>query len=319
MNNTLNTALVLFVYNREFHTKKTLAALANNKNIHNTTLYIFCDAAKKNEDNESVNRVRDSVIDFKWPGYSKKIIFRDKNMGLGPSVIDGISLVMEEHNAVIVIEDDIITNESFFDYMLTMLELYKKTPSVYSISGYVIPPLSTRKVEDIYFIPRISSWGWGTWKDRWMTVDWSISDYTSFINNKHETHEFKKAGNDMLDMLINQVEGESESWAIRFDYNRYKNNGLTIYPGSSLVSNIGSDGSGSHRDNTTKFDVPINGNFFSGETFSYRVPTISNDATLTYQKFYSSNFISKIIIVLRRLGLYDVCIPLLKRIRDLIK
>lgn len=311
--------VVLFVYNRPEHTLKTLNNLSKNNNIDNVKLFIFSDAPKTNKDKDAVEQVRHVINNFNWPGSSKVIICRKENMGLGKSVIDGVTRVVNEYGKVVVLEDDILTSTSFIDYMRKILDVYENENKVFSVSGYIIPTLSKKDCEDIYFVPRISSWGWATWKDRWDLVDWDITGYQDFIKNKHEVSAFSQAGSDMVDMLINQVEGEAESWAIRFDYNRYRHNGLTIYPGSSLVSNIGSDGSGAHRDDTSKFDVDYLQKGFDNRDFSYKDPILDLTATLEFKKFYHYSWVSKGIILIRRLGLYNVIVPRLKKLRGILK
>jgi hypothetical protein len=47
-------------------------------------------------------------------------------------------------------------------------------------------------------------------------------------------------------MLQNQIVGKNNSWAIRWYASAFLQNKLTLYPGRSLVHNIGLDGSGTH-------------------------------------------------------------------------
>lgn len=47
-------------------------------------------------------------------------------------------------------------------------------------------------------------------------------------------------------MLEAQINGKNNSWAIRWHATAFLNNQYTLYPGHSLVENIGNDGSGTH-------------------------------------------------------------------------
>jgi len=47
-------------------------------------------------------------------------------------------------------------------------------------------------------------------------------------------------------MLRDQISGRTNSWAIRWYASAFLKDKLTLYPGRSLVSNIGFDGSGTH-------------------------------------------------------------------------
>jgi hypothetical protein len=47
-------------------------------------------------------------------------------------------------------------------------------------------------------------------------------------------------------MLEDQIAGQNNSWAIRWRASLFLNRMLSLYPGGSLVRNIGTDGSGTH-------------------------------------------------------------------------
>ena len=60
-------------------------------------------------------------------------------------------------------------------------------------------------------------------------------------------------------MLKDQVLGKNDSWAIRWDAVNFINNKLCLYPGESLVQNIGFDGSGIHSGtNNFYYVIPSN-------------------------------------------------------------
>jgi GT2 family glycosyltransferase len=57
MNNDL-APVILFVYNRPEHTRKTIEALKNNLLARDTALFIFSDAAKNDAERKNVEKVR---------------------------------------------------------------------------------------------------------------------------------------------------------------------------------------------------------------------------------------------------------------------
>ena len=56
-------------------------------------------------------------------------------------------------------------------------------------------------------------------------------------------------------MLSDNTQKKNDSWAIRWYASAFLKNRLTLYPGKSLVKNIGTDSSGTHCDSTEKFDI----------------------------------------------------------------
>ena len=251
--------IALFTYNRPLHTQKTIEALHNNTLAKDSILYIFSDAAKNKEQESKVNEVRKYIHTIQ--GFKKVIIIeRQQNLGLDPSIISGVSEILNRYNKIIVLEDDLITSPVFLEYMNNMLDIYQNIENVYSITGYNHPPSLMRIPSDykydVYFNQRAASWGWGTWKDRWENVDWDIKDFDEFKNNKQTQKKFNQGGNDMSDMLITQMSGKIDSWAIRWGYHHFKENAYCVCPINSYVSNIGHDGTGVHCGTSDKFAIP---------------------------------------------------------------
>ena len=58
-------------------------------------------------------------------------------------------------------------------------------------------------------------------------------------------------------ILRQQIAGKNNSWAVRWYASAFLHNKLTLYPGRSLVNQIGMDGSGTHCSTNEMFDVPL--------------------------------------------------------------
>jgi len=58
-------------------------------------------------------------------------------------------------------------------------------------------------------------------------------------------------------MLKDQISGLVDSWAIRWHASAFINNKLTLYPGKSLVENIGFDNSGTNSSSSNKYNSPL--------------------------------------------------------------
>jgi GT2 family glycosyltransferase len=85
--------IVLFVYNRPIHTKKTVQALKVNKLASKSILYIYSDYPKKEEHIKDVKEVREYIHTIK--GFKEiHIIERKQNYGLAKSIIEGLTEVM---------------------------------------------------------------------------------------------------------------------------------------------------------------------------------------------------------------------------------
>jgi hypothetical protein len=88
-------------------------------------------------------------------------------------------------------------------------------------------------------------------------VDWAVSDFAQFLQDKAQLALFARGGNDLLPMLKKQMESQLDSWSIRFDYAHFKHDATCLHPVRSRLRNIGFDGTGVHCGVSTEFDVEL--------------------------------------------------------------
>ncbi|MBQ3367608.1 hypothetical protein IJG44_01760 [bacterium] len=127
--------IVLFVYNRPWHTQQTVEALQKNELATDSELFIFADGPKINateEQKEKIRQVREYI--HKISGFkSVTISEKEKNCGLANSVIAGVTEIINRFGKAIVVEDDIVTSKGFLKYMNDALELYQYEEKVMHI------------------------------------------------------------------------------------------------------------------------------------------------------------------------------------------
>lgn len=245
--------IILFAFNRLDSLKNTVCSLLQNEEAKDSDLYIFIDGActDKLGEIEKVKAVQEyvkSISGFKQINYS----FSEKNKGLGESIIQGVSQIINFYGKAIVLEDDLVFAKNFLFFMNQGLNLYEKEEKVFSICGY------TNKVKipkdypyDAYFCTRSSSWGWATWANRWNTVDWELKDWDIY---RKKSKAFNKwGGSDCFRMLQSVKEGWGNSWAIRFCFSQFLQNKLSLFPIISKVRNDGFDGCGTNCKKWSRF------------------------------------------------------------------
>jgi len=252
----LKTApIVLFVYNRLEHTKQTLQALKANALAVDSDLFIYSDGPRSEAEITNIQEVRKYIKSVK--GFnSVTVVERNKNYGLANSIIDGVTNICNRYGKVIVLEDDIVTSPYFLDYMNNALEVYKDEAQVASIHGYTYP--TTNALPESFFIRGADCWGWATWQRAWEHFETDGKKLLKSLQDQNlidrfdfnHTYPFSR-------MLEDQIKGKNNSWAIRWHATCFIKNFLTLYPGQSLIQNIGFDNSGTHCSNTDIYNQTV--------------------------------------------------------------
>lgn len=240
--------IILFVYNRPWHTKQTLDALANNELASLSELFIYCDGPKNDInsiDKDQIQKTRELVLNEKR--FKKVTIIKSEfNKGLANSIIDGVTNIVNKYGKVIVLEDDIVTSKGFLTYMNEALNLYYNDSKVMHISGYMYP--IQKQLPESFFIKPASCWGWATWKRAWDFFEKDAEKHIRLINQIDGWDEFTIDNSfpSYKDQLFLNKDGHIDTWAIFWYSSIFLKGGLSLHPYPSLVQNIGFDGSGVH-------------------------------------------------------------------------
>ncbi|MCU7500505.1 MAG: glycosyltransferase [Ignavibacteria bacterium] len=285
--------IALFVYNRPVHTSETLKALKENVYAAESELFVFSDGPRSSKDIPQVNEVREIVK--KISGFKNITIIEQKeNLGLANSIISGVTKLCNKYGKVIVLEDDLISSPYFLKYMNEGLNYYEGYKNVFTVCGFNHNPgimkINKDYAFDVFFSYRNSSYGWGTWRDRWERADWELPDYNEFMLDKKKQKLFNKSGDDLTNLLVKQVKGRIDSWSIRWTYSHFKNNALAVYPRFSYIDNIGFDGSGVHCKPIYKYNNDLSKSIID-PTF---VPPFTDEKVLeAFRNIYKYSLIKK--------------------------
>lgn len=243
--------IALFTYARKEHTIQTVQALQNNPLAAQSDLIIFSDAARSRKDEVAVAQVRDYLPAIR--GFASVTLrLRPHNFGLARSITEGVSEVLQDHERVIVMEDDLVAAPGFLTYMNEALERFEHNEQVISIHGYMYPVEAT--LPSSFFLYGANCWGWATWRRGWQLFNHDGAALLAQLRQRNLGKAFDFNGNyPYTAMLERQTQGKNGSWAIRWYASAFLAQRLTLYPGTSLIQNIGHDGSGEHCTTTSHF------------------------------------------------------------------
>jgi len=253
--------IILFVYNRPWHTRQTVEALQKNELAAESDLFIFADGPKPNASEEclaNISKVRNYI--HKIDGF-KSITIEEahENKGLANSVIAGVTKIINKYGKVIVVEDDIVSHPFFLRFMNEALDTYQKNSKIFVVCAtmekFDFPRFYNK---DVFLTYRMGSWGWATWKDRFDSINWDINTYPIIKNTTNkQISKLCRGGSDLWPMLQDQLYGRIDAWDILMQYNMSIQNKYSIRPVKSMVSNIGMDGTGIHCGNSNIQLLPL--------------------------------------------------------------
>mgnify|MGYP005846353829 CR=1 FL=1 len=225
--------VALFAYARPDHLSQTLQSLRANQV---PLIYAFSDGARVPDKVPAVAEVRRLLRAIDW--CDVRLIEREQNLGLGRSIRTGVAAVLAEHEAVIVVEDDLVSVPGAYHYLSAALQHYRDESKVMSVTGWTHPRVTPVDLNgNPYFDGRAECLLWGTWKRGWEGMD---QDAQTLISRCYQRGiDPYHYGADLVYQA--SIEHKRNIWAVRFLYLHIFNQGLCLRPPYSLVEHIGFD------------------------------------------------------------------------------
>jgi hypothetical protein len=241
--------IAIFCFKRFDLLKKLLNSLKKNEECKKSTVFFFLDNGKNKIEKESVQKVHQLIRNcdfFK----EKKIILRKKNYGLKKNIICGINYVFSKYNKIIVLEDDLEVSKNFLQTINILLNKYKDHKSINTVCGYSFVKEKNIEIkQDFFLMKRPSSWGWATWRHKWVEIN----------NSKIcKCTKAKEYGNDLSIMAIKKKKEILDSWAYDWTMKHIYQEKFCIYPKFSMIKNNG-------------FDTHATNNLFGNKKFFYKI------------------------------------------------
>lgn len=235
-----NTPIAFFFFNKM---DTTLRVFEQIKKIKPNRLYLISDGGRAEKENEIVHvqQLREQIVSqIDWECDVKKD-FSSQNLGCKKRMASGISWVFSQEDKAIILEDDCLPNQSFFEFCQEMLNKYQNDNNVMMVSGTNLFQ-SYSMDRDYSFSCFPSIWGWATWKRAWKHYDIDIKQWIKDKKNRRLSKQFTfltylfKAHN--WDRVCFE---NMDTWDYQWDFCMAAREGLGIIPRVNLVENIGFD------------------------------------------------------------------------------
>jgi hypothetical protein len=240
---------VLFlIFNRPDLQKRSFERIRSVKPIR---LFIAADGPRSDRDGEVEKCLlaRQIAQEVDWP-CDVKTLFRDNNVGCRRAVGEAITWFFRNVNEGIIVEDDCVVSESFFNFASSLLNYYRDDHRIWGISGSNYQEGIWRGDGSYYFSRYFHCWGWATWRRCWVNFDdsmsyWDLAFRKNVLDFLFEDPEEREYWTSIgCDLLSSQP--SVDTWDYRWMFSVMLNRGLTVIPNRNLVTNIGYGGEGTH-------------------------------------------------------------------------
>ncbi len=224
-------AIVIAAYNRPASLQRLLGSIAaaNYQEYENIQMLISID----HSDNNDCKAIADA---FEWKHGTKTVVQHPQNLGLKKHILSCGDLT-QQHDAVIVLEDDLLVSAFFYNYAQQAYAFYKSDEQVAGIALYhntfnevaYCPFEPLHDGYDNYFMQVPCSWG-----QLWTKLQWA-----GFVNYLSKVKD---------DQLTNALPGNVQQWPNNSSWKKFyysymqQTRKYFVYPRVGLSTNFGDAG-----------------------------------------------------------------------------
>lgn len=245
--------VALFAYARPAYLHKVLESLKRN---HVPLVHAYSDGPRNADQESRVAEVRQILRQIDWCDLT--LVERERNYGLGPSIRDGVSRILSEHDRVIVVEDDIVLRPGAYDYVVAALKQFENNSRIMTISMWNHPSIVPDQSQHGFFSRRFVCWGWGTYEWAWKKYDRTPLDLYHLCEEKNI--RVLDWGKDIKWQAEHAA--ERNLWYVGYALTHFLWDKVSYFPEESLTINIGrgpggENMSGGTPDDISKMDIPV--------------------------------------------------------------
>ncbi len=250
--------VAFLVFNRPDCTRKTFNAI---RTARPQKLFVIADGPRPSRPDDEqkcreVRRIIDEGVD--WPCEVIKN-YSVKNLGCARRVSSGLDWAFSQSEKLIVIEDDVLPDQSFFWLCDDLLDRYQEDQRVGQISA---SPFICNQIDRPYsyiFSRYGSIWGWASWARAWKYYTLTIEswpeidrsgDFRTFIPFGPERAVKRPTYNKLRRLEI-------DTWDLQWGYAKMSNSMLSAVSTCNLIENLGFSADATHTfDASTNFLRP---------------------------------------------------------------
>lgn len=161
------SAILILAYRRVENIETILGQLAK-RGKH--AIYVHIDRGSDSKSEDDAQLLFDKILAYRERmGLNLRISRPSVNQGIAVSMVSSISRVLEDESEVLILEDDCIPSNDFFEYMNESLGHMRENVAIALACGAQFAPEGL--LNDGWVLSRYPlNWGWAINRNSWITV-----------------------------------------------------------------------------------------------------------------------------------------------------
>lgn len=243
---SVKAPILLIIFNRPDLLIKQIESL---RKIKPKKIYVSCDGPRLNNELDEVKIQECRELISNEVSWECEIFlnYQDVNLGCGACVSQAIDWFFRNEEFGIILEDDCIVSESFYDFAEYLLIKYRYDSEIAGICADFKIKGNRNKDNKYGLISYPLIWGWASWRRVWDLYDYSIADWDGNTDKLLGLQGAPSKSKQYWASNFNKIIGKRiDTWDYQFSYLVLKRGMKFIHPMRNLVTNIGFGADATH-------------------------------------------------------------------------
>lgn len=257
-------AVAFIIHRRPAETRRVFDAI---RAARPARLFVIADGPADSLQVEVVAAARCATDGVDWPCDVTRI-YSPTHLGCRQRVLTGLDAVFAEVPHAVILEDDCLPDESFFDFASALLDRYAGEDQVMSIGGHLWHLPDGFTPESYWFSAYPATWGWATWSRGWTRYADASKAWPSIRQSTWLEERFggpSVAAQFWRRALDAEATGSS-TWDYTWTLAHWLHGALAARASTNLITNIGFGADATHtldtrhpssRRTASRMDVPL--------------------------------------------------------------
>ena len=264
----IDVPVLLIFFARSDTFEKTFEAI---RNARPSTLLLWQDGPRegREDDLRGIEACQKIAENIDWECTVHRC-YHEKNIGCDPSTFMAQKWAFSLVERCIVLEDDMVAEETFFQYCKELLDKYENDQRINHICG-VNFFVDFESCPNDYLFAYNGTGAWASW--RRVAQEWD--ETYSFLDKEYYIKNLKHRGTKLYkkthQIALNRRETGKAYWETILGYNCMLNNRYVIIPKRNMVTNIGVGAGSTHGDSYKLMPKKVR-QLFNAPTYPQQFP-----------------------------------------------